>query len=395
MNILFFYFQTIAPTRGGVERVTSILADYFEVHGHRVFYLASTDKNSDASHETRQFFLPDLNRQTSQNFNFYKNFLAEKEIGVVVFQGAHESFPWKKFDRHPPLICALHLDPAAYVTIVQDKAVFKFRQFSQLQRRIARPIWRKIVIPAKIALRRFKKKRVYCRNYEQCDKFIILSAAYHAALAAHLPDGDSEDKIRCIPNPCSYEATEEHFEKEKILLYVGRLSLNQKRPDLMLEIWSKLAGQFPDWRLEILGDGDDAGTVKEYAREKKIPRVYFRGFVPPESYFKKAPFLCMTSSNEGFGMVLLEASAFGCVPVAFDAFPSVRDILKDEETGYLIPPLDVDAYAQKLRFLMSGNFPENIADNCRENARRYSIEYVGKEWLKLFEELCSCESGKV
>lgn len=387
MNILFFYLPAIAPERGGVERVTSVLADYFESQGHRCFYLATIDENADVAHPHRQFFLPNLEKtDTPENLDFYKKFLREKQIDVVVFQGGHKKFPWTKFDGHPPLICALHLDPCAYDAIVRDKATFKLRKYSPLKKALLSPIWNMLVVPAKIALRRLKKNAVYRWNYVQCDSYIVLSDAYCKPLAAHLAGGDRSLKIASIPNPCSYRPIEENFEKEKMLLYVGRLCMNQKRPDLMLEIWSKIERDFPDWQLEMLGNGDDADEVKAIAETRKIPRVHFRGFTAPEPYFKKAPLLCMTSSNEGFGMVLLEASTFGCVPVAFDAFPTARDILENGKTGILVPPLDTDDYTQKLRSLMNGKTAIDPAA-CKENARRYTIESIGEKWLKLFKTL--------
>lgn len=389
MNILFFYLPAIAPERGGIERVTSVLADYLESQGQQCFYLATLDENADVAHPTRQFFLPNLEKtDTPENLSFYKEFLIEKKIDIVVFQVGHKKFPWAKFEGHPPLICALHLDPCAYETIVHDKAIFKLRKFSPLKKALLVPIWNSLVVPAKIALRRLKKNAVYRWNYAQCDSYIVLSEAYCKTLAAHLSGGDRSRKIASIPNPCSYHPIEENFEKGKILLYVGRLCMNQKRPDLMLEIWSKIESNFPDWELEMLGNGDDADEVKAIVEDRKIPRVHFRGFTAPEPYFKKAPFLCMTSSNEGFGMVLLEASTFGCIPLAFDAFPTAQDILKDEKTGYLIPALDTDAYARKLQTLMrkGGNVS---ATACKENAKRYSIEAIGTEWLSLFGKLIS------
>lgn len=387
MNILFLYLPAIAPDRGGVERVTDVLATEFERRGHHCFYLAMLDENRDVANPDRQFFLPNLEKtDVPENVEFYKNFLKAKEIDIVVFQGGHKKFPWKKFDGHPPLICALHLDPCAYATIVRDKAEFKLRKLPAPLGTLLAPIWRALVVPAKIALRRIKKKAVYRRNYAVCDRYVVLSDAYCATLAAHLPHGDSERKITAIPNPCSYAPCEEAFPKEKILLYVGRLCMNQKRPDLMLEIWENLQDEFPDWSLEILGDGDDADEVKAIAERKNLRRVHFRGFIPPEPFFKKAPFLCMTSSNEGFGMVLLEASTFGCIPIAFDAFPTARSIIENGKTGVLVPPLDVPAYVRTMERLMRKNDLVN-PDECRKNTQRYTVSAIATRWLKLFELL--------
>ncbi len=389
MNILFFYLPAIAPERGGIERVTAVLADEFERLGHRCFYLASLDENGDVHNTNRQFYLPNLSQTDApENLIFYKKLLSEKTIDIVIFQAAHKKFPWAKFPGHPLLVCALHLDPCAYETIVRDKAEFKLRKYTGLKKQLLSAIWKTLVVPAKIGLRRLKKNAVYRWNYHQCDAYVVLSAAYCKSLARHLKDGDEDAKISFIPNPCSYPPQEETFRKEKILLYVGRLCMNQKRPDLMLDIWEGLEKDFPDWSLEILGDGDDADEVKALAKEKKLPRVHFRGFVPPEPFFRRAPFLCMTSSNEGFGMVLLEASAFGCVPVAFDAFPTAQDIITNGKNGILVPPLDTAAYAQKLRSLMIGETAIDPAD-CKENARRYTIESISEKWIGLFKNLAS------
>lgn len=387
MNILFFYLPAIAPERGGVERVTSVLADEFERLGHHCFYLATLDENRDAENPKRQFYLPNLSRADApENLNFYKKLISEKAIDVVVFQGGHKKFPWAKFDGHPPLICALHLDPCAYETIVKDKAEFRLKKYAPLMRTLLSPIWKAFLVPAKTTLRRLKKNAVYRWNYRQCDAYVVLSAAYCKSLARHLKNGDESAKISFIPNPCTYPPQEETFRKEKILLYVGRLCMNQKRPDLMLDVWERLEKDFPDWSLEMLGDGDDADEVKALAKEKKLERVHFRGFVPPEPFFRKAPFLCMTSSNEGFPMVLLEASTFGCVPVAFDAFPTARDIITDGENGILVAPLNVSDYVETLKKLMK---KDDVVrpEACRENARRYSMTAVGERWLELFEKL--------
>lgn len=59
----------------------------------------------------------------------------------------------------------------------------------------------------------------------------------------------------------------------------------------------------------------------------------------------------MTSDYEGFGMVLTEGMAFGCVPLAFNSFPSLRDIVDEGRDGFIIPPFDIDAYAEQCAFL--------------------------------------------
>ena len=61
MNILYLYSNEINPTRGGVQRVTFVLSEYFRKQGHKVVYLGLHQSESPF-----QFTFPDLNNAISQ-----------------------------------------------------------------------------------------------------------------------------------------------------------------------------------------------------------------------------------------------------------------------------------------------------------------------------------------
>ena len=50
--------------------------------------------------------------------------------------------------------------------------------------------------------------------------------------------------------------------KKNELLFVGRVNITQKRVDILLEIWHKIFLNFPDWELNIVGDGEDLNYLK-------------------------------------------------------------------------------------------------------------------------------------
>lgn len=60
----------------------------------------------------------------------------------------------------------------------------------------------------------------------------------------------------------------------------------------------------------------------------------------------------MTSNFEGFPMVLTEAMQFGCVPVAFNSFEAIADIIIPEKTGELVTPFSIKEYKEKLSLLI-------------------------------------------
>jgi hypothetical protein len=57
INILFLYGGIIDPIRGGIERVTSVLASYFEAKGHKAYFLGL--KSTGSTEDDRQYYLPD------------------------------------------------------------------------------------------------------------------------------------------------------------------------------------------------------------------------------------------------------------------------------------------------------------------------------------------------
>lgn len=109
----------------------------------------------------------------------------------------------------------------------------------------------------------------------------------------------------------------------------------------------------PDWHLDIVGDGPDAEMLKDSAQKLGLSRIAFHGFQNPEPYYSRASVFCMTSTFEGFGLVLVEAMQHGCVPVAFDSYPAVRDIISHGENGILVPPFQEEIYSNALTSLIN------------------------------------------
>jgi glycosyltransferase involved in cell wall biosynthesis len=98
----------------------------------------------------------------------------------------------------------------------------------------------------------------------------------------------------------------------------------------------------------------------------------------------------MTSAYEGFPMALLESQQQGVVPVAFDTFASLHDIVEDGVNGLVIPPGDLGAYARCLMGLMADrNRREDMAMNGVQSCRKYSEDAIAKQWVDLFEAVLS------
>ncbi len=173
--------------------------------------------------------------------------------------------------------------------------------------------------------------------------------------------------------------------KENRILYIGRLEYAQKQANLLIDIWEKFCFDYPDWHLDILGEGSKLEELKRLAENKGLLNIHFLGFQNPESFLKKSKLLLLPSAFEGFGMVLAEAQAFGVVPVAFHCFSSIDDIVP-EGTGIKVPSSDTNSFTAELKKLMENpGTLNNMAKKALENSSRFSADAVIDQWEKLFK----------
>ena len=188
-----------------------------------------------------------------------------------------------------------------------------------------------------------------------------------------------------IPNPNTYENIEIIPHKEPILLFVGRLDNRSKKLFTLIDIWYRLCKLYPQWKLIIVGDGPDKDVLINKAKD--ISNIEFKGYQDPREYYEKASIFCMTSIFEGFPMCLTEAMQFGCVPIAFDSFSAVYDIIKSGETGELVKSFNKKKYVEKLIHLIDDEtYRKKLSKNAFQYVKRYDIANILPKWIELIEK---------
>jgi glycosyltransferase involved in cell wall biosynthesis len=180
----------------------------------------------------------------------------------------------------------------------------------------------------------------------------------------------------------------ELLSKKKQVLFVGRIEIEPKRPDLLLLIWQEIHMKFPDWELIILGDGPDRPYIEKCAYQMNLQNVSFKGIVNPEPFYKNASIICMTSDYEGFPLVLIEAMQYGVVPITFNNWASLQDLIFDDQTGLLVNTADIKSYTNRLADIMKNdNVRNRIARNAINQVQKLDIKEIGRQWLNLFDEI--------
>ena len=258
---------------------------------------------------------------------------------------------------------------------------FKWRLFTAIKYALY-PLYR--------AYYRRKRRPLYQDSYLLADRLVVLAPVYIEGYkrAYHLPDSG---KMIAIGNALSFEreiTPQEFFRKEKTVLVVSRLSEPGKRISLAIRVWARLEKKYPDWKLQIVGDGENRKDYVRLVEKSGLRRVSFEGRQDPELYYTKSSVFLMTSAFEGWGMTLTEALQKGCVPVAMDSFGALRDIITDGRDGFIVPDGDLDLFTRRVEQLMDN--PEKrtkMAWNGVESSRRFKMENVGPKWVEFFESL--------
>src|SRR5690606_7527761 len=133
-------------------------------------------------------------------------------------------------------------------------------------------------------------------------------------------------------------------------LYVGRLK-RYKGVGVALRALAIARRTRPDIRLDVAGTGDYAGALRALAAElNQDDAVRFHGFVSEAEkvrLLRTAWANVFPSPKEGWGITIIEAAACGTPSLASDS-PGLRDSVRHERTGYLVPHGDATALAERM-----------------------------------------------
>ena len=162
----------------------------------------------------------------------------------------------------------------------------------------------------------------------------------------------------------------------QFILTVGRWADSEryKGADDLIRAVAQLRSEAPSPQLVAVGGGDDLPRLRMLAAELGVAdRVHFLENLSREEVaacYARADIFALPSTGEGFGLVFLEAMAFGC-PVVGAACGGITDIVEDGVNGFLVPSHDPKLLAETLnRLLRDDALRGELGRNGREIVRR-------------------------
>lgn len=394
MNILFF--TSFEPTlyTGGIERFALTLGNRFVQDGHSVVYVAKQQYNPDApkssvNHDV--YVIPDSeNTESDVNVNYVKNIVENYNIDIIFNQqadGVHIAnlcHQVKSSVVGLKVVSILHFSPNHSLQMF-DMPFEQILKYKVSTREKFGLLIRNTFI-YKNKVRRYLH-RIFTTVYEKSDSVVLLSEKSKPIFTA-LAGLTNTEKLYAMPNPVTNLYPVDVNNKQNKILYVGRCEILQKQINLLLDIWKVAGPKLPLWELDILGKGNYYEIAKDRIKKERIEHINLRGYCSPDEYYATSKILVLSSSTEGFPLVLLEAANLRTPSILFNSFEAASDIVVDGKTGYLIPPYDIELFADKLVELASDKSKlEQFSNNAYEHAQKFTVDEIIKGWYHIFNNV--------
>lgn len=300
----------------------------------------------------------------------HKRLIQQEKPDVIICYFPTDLFNVTMCQQHNiPIIMMLHNHPAVLLAKYTNLPV------NELTENIRKEIW---------PLRQLHRK---C--FKQISVYQTLLASFNNQVPKDLPS----HKTFNIPNMVQQHTPEEYadlsVEKKKII-YVARVERDVKRQHFLVEAFSRIAKDFPDWIVEFWGlhkypeyDAAIMAIAKHHHIENQ---VFIRGYTTNiTEIYQNADIHAFPSKYEGFGLGLADGQALGLPSIGFSDTPAVNELIKDGHNGFLAA--NIEDFARKMADLMrSKDLRIKFGQNAVEDVKEYSPEAVIAKWNRLIDE---------
>jgi len=377
--LIIVYCTPALYMAGGVERVLSLKANYFVEHfNYDITIILTEGKDKPLfyplSHKIKVVNL-DINFEELWTCSFIKK--------IFVYLKKQRIFKKKLSDElmriRPDITISLLRREINFLNEIKDGS----KKIGELH--VNRANYRNFESGDANAIKNLFAKfwmRNLVSHLKRLDRFVVLTEEDKSSWT-------ELDNVEVIPDPLAFEIGAASPLTKKRVIAVGRY-VYQKGFDLLLQSWSKVEKQHPDWELAIYGMGDRTPyeqIIDDLMTDRS--RCHLYGSTPDikKEYLNSSLFV-FSSRFEGFGMVLIEAMACGLPVISFDSPCGPKDIVRHGEDGLLVPSGDTDALADAMHKLMTDDaLRKEMASKAIVNVRRFYMDKVAYRWRALFKSI--------
>jgi glycosyltransferase involved in cell wall biosynthesis len=237
--------------------------------------------------------------------------------------------------------------------------------------------------------------KTWDRLRREIDAYIAINEEIRDALA---PQVSADARIFTVPNGVEIPPEQASLKGRNVLLVANYVQgAEHKAFDVLLEAWARVVRAVPDARLTLVGRGNSA-PWEEYARNLGCgDTVSFDGpTADVDAYYRTTDVFVLPSRREGLSNALLEAHAWG-LPAVVSDIPGNRAVVRDGETGQVVPVGDAEALAGNIvSLLLDRTRLERMGTAARRRIELvFSMETVGRQLIEIYRGLLGERTGSV
>lgn len=358
---------------GGAERVVSILANRLIERGFQVeiVCLLYNDYYYEVSEKVKVTFLQDVAAKNRKN---EKVSLDASPSNILVYPGTMSLFKRGKWLRR---YCS---EQKIDGVIAFTEGVYCFVLASLFGTRI-KVISSERNDPKFMSWKRNLLKRVLLPT---TDWLVVQTEQINRSFNW----GGLKSKTSIIVNPVREDVFNEGNRrictKDNVIVSVARL-FEQKRQEILIEAFSLLVGQFPNWKLYIYGEGPRRKELEELILRKKLQNNVF---LPGTSdsillVMQKAKFFCLSSDYEGMSNAMVEAVCLG-LPIVSTKVSGTDELIVVGKNGYVVARRDIIGLSVAMKQLMDDDEKvKSFGEYSFLLSEKFKLEKVIKEWERL------------
>jgi len=377
--------NTYAPIVGGLEKSIQVFSEQFRLKGHQVKIVAPVFEKM-PEHEKDVIRVPSLEKIVGSDFS------VSLPLPSVIQELVEEFKPDIVHSHHPFLMGDLALRVCG-----QNKIPLVFTYHTMFEHYtdfgLDNPAMQKFVV------------QIATGYSKMVDQVIVPSESVANILAARkietpiavVPTG--LDVARFAPAPTEFRSRFQIPAEAFVVGHVGRLS-PEKNLIFLSEAIAEFLTQQPRAHFLVVGSGPSERDIKKMMQAKGVlKRVHFAGVQKGKDLidaYHAMDVFGFASKSETQGMVITEAMASGLPVVALDA-PGVREVVTDEQNGWLLKEESCEKFAQALTWCLTREAPQwsQIKKQALETAQQFSLEVCAQKALKVYESVCVNHAAEV
>lgn len=253
-------------------------------------------------------------------------------------------------------------------------------------------LFNKIIIshlhaPGHIAELKKNYSFIYSYVFKRSNHIIVLSESWNNMIVSKFKI--NQNKVHIVTNPCTPVISEVPYAKKKHILFAGSI-IPRKNYKTLIYAFSRIANDFPDWKLIICGTGQ-VDIAKKLVNKFKInDKVEFLGWVKGElkhRVFSEASIFCLPSFAEGLPMAILDAFSYH-LPVISSNVGGLVDFVTQNQEVLLFDPNNADELSDCFTRIITDESLENKLTNgsIYMSSKVFSLTNIEKSILEIYNK---------